>query len=191
MGLRAHPVNQDKNKDGEWRSQFMDAEGFGSLDTNQAVDGTDILTYPDGYAAFKVTAPPGWSYFIGRMVGVVEVDGQFTSGGYGTGPALTTGCQLWRCSPTRGDYQWTYQHAISSNVDYGHYAYDVNVTEWSNQYQTLLWRYTITKDAVGGTFWLRENESLCMRIYDDLASRCATQHIRLGFIAVNNTTIYT
>ena len=194
-GHNAHAPNQDKSKDGDWQSQFLDTVGDGTGNINMAVDGTDSVTYPNGYASFKVTVPVGRSYFLTRMIGAVETDGRFASGGFGTGPILSNGIEIWRCgnpvSPERPDYEWTYQHKIQTNIDYGHYCYDVNVTEWSNSYQSLLWRYTITKDAVGGTFWLREGESLCCRISDDLASRVSQHHIRLAFLNVDNNYIYT
>lgn len=193
-GRMAHAIMQDKNKDGLWQSQFMDTVGDGTGTINQAVDGTDILTYPLGYAPFKLTVPEGQNYFISRLIGAIDVSGRFASGGFGLGPALTTGWQLWRCAdptnPDDFDYEWTYQHRVQQNQDFAHYAYDNTVTTWSQQYETMAWRYTITKDAAGGTFWLKGGQSMCARVYDNLASRMDDFNLRVAFVNVPDNYVY-
>ena len=183
-GMAAHPINQNRTKDGEWYTEFVSEEGKRE-NINMAVDGTDTDLYPEGYARFCVPVPPNNDLFLVRMIGSMECAGRFASGGFGLGPVLTNGITLWlHNADDEPLLNFMAQHPIQTNVDYGHYCYDLDVQEWSNQYQTLLWRYTATKDMAQGTFWIKDSAKLCWHVADDLTERITDMNVRMAYIAV-------
>ena len=115
---------------------------------------------------FYIEALEGERLSVARVIIHVVDSGSFDSGSYGNGITLTNGIQF---IYERNGVQFNVSNGfpIKTNVDWGRYCYDVNISTYGAGNEALNARWTFSK--YGNPLILNKGDKLILRLSDDFS----------------------
>ena len=145
--------------------RFVDSVGDGSGNINANVDGsvTPIL--------FKCDPPVEGTFVFAELTVIIEGSGNFTTGSYGGGAALTNGLQLGLFDKDTGEpiVELTAPHRVRTNVDWALYAYPVTLSSWGAGTSHITANWDARKAGGAGVALVAGTQAaLGVKISDDL-----------------------
>lgn len=139
--------------------------------TTNGLPGGDMNINGDGSSTpidYYVEALENEKLLVARaMIHVVDF-GTFDSGSYGNGITLTNGIQIFY---RRGgiDLDVTNGLPVKTNVDWGRWCYDINISSFGIGNEALNARWSLTKYGTPWGIVLEEGDRLGVRLNDDLS----------------------
>lgn len=119
-----------------------------------------------GTKEYYIEAQPGEQILVYRLLVHVVDSGSFDSGSYGNGITLANGIEFF--FETGGiKLKIGNGFPVKTNVDWGRYCYDVNISKYGLGNESLDARWTFAK--AGAPVTLKAGDKLGVRVSDDMS----------------------
>ena len=178
--------------DGQWVKLVTELDGglmvtgdkFISRYADTTGDGTGSPDAVGDYSAattdFKITAQPGQTLSLGRMIVSIEDTAGMAAADYGNiAGGLTNGITVLILDDVGGTLSTLTPAAVQTNGDWAHVCYDANVLTWGAGSEHFVVRWTFSNS--GAAIQLNPGQSLCIRCADDLTGLLVHRFLVQGY----------